>query len=195
MKNPLLLALFFVSPSICSSLVAAPVDLTPVRYVRMMDGSPWEGLNFHQEDKLIDYRPPAKWEFSGSPASFSFRAPDISSVRGEITHADRIPSVALDEAGLKALREMAENLVPKVSKNVVLLSETAGSIKIGNHAAVKYIYSGVLFGKATKYLVVLLPLQDECFKFLMYGDDKEFDAAASQFMGSLFSWRWTAPAP
>lgn len=171
-------------------LRAAPVDFTPQPFSFVRDGVPFREFKFYQGSQQIEYRPPQDWDCTGTPEAATVRPDKDSSVRAEIRHQE-IPNFtpAFDQESLEALRALATALVPPLSQ-LKLEAEHRAPLLINRHETVDYTFSGVMFAQKYKFYVLLLPMENEEFSFVLYANEKEFDAASKAFLSSIFTFQF-----
>ena len=190
MKPFLISALILAGCGTVDWVRAIPVDFTPRPRDYEIDGVRLHQIGFRQGTHEILYRPSGGWECSGTPEGASLRLTGtVSTIRVEMKHRDNTPPVAFDEEGLKALRSRAQALLPAADK-LTLETEVRGPVLINDKETMEYIYTGLLFARSYKFLVLLAPMGNEQFSFVLYSSEKEFDDASKDFIGSLMRLFW-----
>jgi len=192
MKLPILriLPLAFLS---YGTLLASPVDFTPRPDGFEIDGVRINQVKFLQGKEEITYRPPVAWLCKGSPdVALLQLSGTLSTVRAEMRHQDNTPPPVWNEEGMKALRLRAQTLIPAAEK-LTLTEEIRNPVQINGHETLELVYSGLLFTRSYKFVVVLLPLEKEQFSFTLYSQEKEFEGASREFISSLFRLIWKQP--
>lgn len=179
---------FFFLLGAWSAVCAAPADLTPRPFTVNFDGVRFHRVAFQWGGRRIEYQPPQDWEASGSSERAYFKGKGESAVRMEITHAEGTPPPAWDEPGLNDLRRRATAVLPQVPELKLIDEQPEGTDVDGNNAA-QYTFSGILYAQKYRFLVVLVPLKDEQFHFILYAPENEFEKAAKKFLRSLNGFR------
>jgi len=179
------------------SLQASTVDFTPRPYDYLADGGVFHGFKFVHGKERILYIPPPGWTCSGNASTASLRPPEgASSARAEITHTEGTPLLpSWDQDGINALIQHAQALLPPLAQEVQIADVRKNPLQVDGHETVLLVFTGRLFAQNYKFFVMLLPLAEEQFGFVLYAEKKEYEAAATAFMGSLYSVRWEKPSP
>jgi len=180
------------------SLRALPVDFTPRPYEHLVDGGVQRGFQFVHGKQKVLYLPPPGWTWSGNASTVSLRSPEgaSSSARAEFTHKEGTSSApAWDQAGINALIQRAQALLPPLAQEVQIVDLRQNPLLMDEHETALFVFTGQLHAQAYQFFVVLLPLEDEQFGFVLYAEKKEYEAAATAFIRSLGGMRWEKPAP
>ena len=173
------------------SLPASSADLTPRSHEYFLDGVSFKGIKFIHGKEIIIYAPPPNWACSGDSTAASLRPEGVSTVRAEITHKESTPPFpAWDQDGINALIKRAQALLPPQAQDVQIADVRKNPLLMGGHETALFVFTGTLLSQKYKFSVVLLPLEDEQFGFLVYSEAREYEAAAMAFMQSLYSIRW-----
>ena len=179
------------------ALRALPVDFTPRPYEQPSDGGVERGFQFLHGKQNVAYLPPPGWTWTGDAAKVSLRPPEVgSSVRAEFTHTEGTPAPpAWDQAGINLLIPRAQALLPRLAQGVQIADLRQNPIHIDGRETALFVFSGPLYAQSYQFFVVLLPLEEEQFGFVLYAEKKECEAAATAFLRSLGSLHWEKPTP
>lgn len=195
-KRLLFYCLFGVGALAGGSLHALPVDLTPQPHDYLFDSVPFHGIKFIHGKEWVMYTPPPGWSYSGDAKSIALKpSKGVGSARVEIAHQDNTAPPSWDHEGINALFKRALAVLPPLAQNMQLVDFRKNPLIMGGHDTALLVFTGTLFAQNYKFSVVLLPLQDEQFSFLMFAEKSEYESAASVFMRSLYSVHWEKPTP
>ena len=170
--------------------MALPVDLTPRFHVEQREeGGPLEQIFFKHGNKLLVFCPPSGWKVTGDPGKAMLFGRGVSSVRAEIRHQEGTEAPTWDEPCMKSLREQAAALLPP-AENPKLVEEVKSPFLLDNHEVMAYTFKGVYQFRVYKFSVLLLFMDKEQFSFVVYGDEREFDAGYQAFRPSVARIFW-----
>jgi len=179
-----------------NSLHATPADLTPQSHEYLIDQVKYRGIKFVHGKQIIIYAPPPGWSCSGDAKATALQPPNgTSSARAEISHQEGVPTPSWDTDGQDVLMKRAQALLPPLAKNVELFDMMKNPLRIDGHETIRFVFTGQLFASNYKFFVVLLPMENEQFSFVMYAETKDYEVAAMPFMQSLYSFHWEKPTP
>ena len=179
-----------------SSLRALPVDFTPKPYEYHFDGATFHGVKLIHGDERISYILPLGWKCWGDRNTLSMRLPEaVGNAWAEISHKENTPPPTWDQEGIDALLKRAQALLPPVAQEVKVTEVCKNPLQMRGHDTIRFNFTGQMMAQSYQFIVVLLPLEDEQFGFVMYGEKKDYESAATSFMSSLGSLRWEKAGP
>ena len=185
---------------LCSNglqLMALPVDFTPQAHEFVFESMKRDGIRMRHGTGWIAYLPPPNWTCTREGGLLVLRPPAaMRSARGSISHQEGSPPLpAWDQMGINTFIQRVRVFLPPSAQNVQIADVRRDPLRIGGRETYLFVFSGYMLAQKCRLMVILLPMEDEQFAFMLSAEEKEYEAAAAAFMTSLYSFHWENPTP
>lgn len=169
-------------------------DLAPTTLVREIDNSKITLISFkigdglEQNKKLVLYKPPTGWSFTGDGDGFTLISDGMNTAEVTFEKISPLESAAYNEEQQKTYQREVQGLVPEGSDNLAIVSQETNPSGIGGHPTTELIVSYSLFGRPLLMSVFYLNMGDSLLRIKLVCDKRDFIATHQTLHQSLHSW-------
>jgi hypothetical protein len=181
------LVIYFVLGLLC--VARAELILTPNPSEYEVEGVKFKQVAFMDGDKKVTYKPPFRWQYSGSAAQLTLYPPDKTQAEAVISRVALPSPGPFDEDTMKKLVAEVTTMLPKESSEVSVVAEEKNPILISNKETFEVLLKYKLLGQLFERSILFLNRDKEQMRFQFTAREADFNQLHGDFRASLCTWQ------
>lgn len=173
------------------SLAAAQAELllTPKVLEYNGDGATLKQLAFFDGNKIVTYRSPRGWKYSGNSTQLTLRPPGKTQTEATITRFPRPEALCFDDETLDRLVTEAIAQLPEGSERIFVISQVKNPLMIQGKETFLVIIDYTAFGERYKRSILFLNRESDQIRFQLTCRTADFDGLQRAFLHSQYTWQ------
>ena len=170
------------------SIANGGIDLTPSTEEYISEGMKYQRAIFRADKQRIEYVPPARWTFTGNPASLRLTPPKKPFAEAFVEASQLSAPRPLDDSAIEALKRRFIASVPSGSQFVTTIAEETNPLLLDGAPTFEVIVSYATMGQKFVRSALFANVGDTQLTFRLTARKDDFDALHRELRASLLSW-------